>query len=887
MTIREWWKRLAGALRLGPADADLERELQFHRDMLEAEYRRRGMSAARARRAAILALGNPAPIAEAWRDQRGLPPLETLLQDARYGVRLLRRSPGFAATAILTLALGIGANTAIFTIVDTVLLRPLPYADPDRLVTVGDRNPDGSSANAGFDTMIAWRDRSHTLEAFAAMRPWTPTLVTGAGAERLQAVRVSWNYFDLLGVRPRLGRTFAPDDDGDNEWPPYAILGDSLWRRLGSDPAIVGRTVSLSDRAYRVVGVMPASFEPLDAAAFYGAAPQLWAPIGSYMKGGSAASGACRGCAHLKVLARLRPGTTIGAAVAEMDVIREELRREQPAEYEAGSIAVVPLQRAVTSDVRPALLVLLGAVVFVLLIACANVASLLFARSIARQRELTLRAALGAGRARLVRQLLTESLLLAACGGAAGALLAAAGVSGLAAFPPASLPRLEHVTVDARVLAFTAVVTLLTSLACGFLPAWRSGDRPGRRALTADARGVAGDRSRARSLLVIADLACALILLAGAGLMLRTVLTLMRADPGFNAAGVLSLRFALTGAAYPSDAASLAFQARLLERVGALPAVESAAVAGQVPFGGVDNCWSFHAQGHLRPSPADDPCVEVYSVSGRYFHVLGIPVIAGRTFTAEDRVSGPRVILVSASTARLVWGSANPIGAQVRIGNAAGGPWRTVIGIVGDVDHDDLTAGPAPAMYLPESQLTSAYLTLVARARDGDAAALVSDARAVIRALDPGVPVYGASPLADLVRQSNAQRVFVTRMLSAFAIAAVLLAAIGLYGLVAYSVAQRTREVGVRVALGATPASVVRLVLAGGTSTVAAGLATGLLGAALGTRFLTTLIFGVSPLDPVTFAAAAALLALVAIAAHWVPVRRALRIDPAIALRAE
>ena len=887
MTARERIARLKGALGLGRRERDLEEELAFHREMLEARHRARGRDAASARRAARLDLGGAAQIADAWRDQRSLPFVDALRQDVRYGVRMLRRAPGFSATAILTLALGIGANTAIFTIVDTVLLRPLPYADPDRLVTVGDRNPDGSSANAGFQTMNAWRDRSRTLEEFAAMRPWTPTIVAGAEAERIQAVRVSWNYFDLLGIRPLIGRTFMPDDDGVNEWPPYAILSESLWRRFGADPSMVGRTVSLNDRAYRIVGVMPASFEPLDSEKFYGARAQLWAPLGSYMKGSTPASGNCRGCEHLNVFARVRPGATIAGARSEMDAIREQLRRENSDRYATGSIAVVPLRYALTRDIRPTLLVLLGAVVFVLLIACANVASLLLARSVTRQRELTLRAALGAGRARLVRQLLTESLLLAGVGGATGVFVASIGVRALAALAPAALPRLDRAAVDSRVLAFTALVTVLTSAACGLLPAWRSVDRGRGRPLTLETRGAVGHRSRARSLLVVADLTLALVLLAGAGLMLRTVFALTRANPGFTADGVLSLRFALTGHAYPSDEAMIAFEQRVLDRMQALPAVEAVAVAGRVPFGGVDGCWGFHAQGRTQPNPADDPCVERYSFAGDYFRVLNIPVIAGRTFTAEDNASGRRVILVSASTARLVWGSANPIGAQVRIGSATAGAWRTVVGIVGDVHHSDLTTTPAPAMYTPETQITSAYLTLVARARNGDAAALAPDARAVLRALDPIVPVYAVAPLSSLVRQSAAQRVFVTRVLSAFAVAAVLLAAVGLYGLVAYSVAERTREVGVRVALGATRADVVRLVLASGVWIVCTGITAGLAAAAAGARFLTTLIFGVSPLDPLTMASAAVLLTTVALAAHWIPIRRALRIDPASALRAE
>jgi putative ABC transport system permease protein len=369
--------------------------------------------------------------------------------------------------------------------------------------------------------------------------------------------------------------------------------------------------------------------------------------------------------------------------------------------------------------------------------------------------------------------------------------------------------------------------------------------------------------------------------------MLRTLAALTHANPGFNADGVLTVRLALTGRAYPSDEASIAFQQRLLERIRALPAVRDAAIAGHVPFTGVEGCWAFHAQGRMQPNPADDPCVERYSFSGDYFRVMSIPVIAGRSFTADDSASAHRVLVVSASTARLFWGSASPIGTQVRIGSATSGPWRTVVGVVGDVHNNDLTLPPPPAMYTPETQITSAYLTLVARARDGEASALAPDARAVIRALDPLVPVYAVAPLSSLVRQSAAERVFVTRVLSAFAAAAVFLAAVGLYGLVAYTVAERTREVGVRVALGAQRSDVVWFVLSSGLCIVGAGVLAGLLAAAAGARFLTTLIFGVQATDPATLVGAAALLVAVALLAHAVPLRRALRIDPASALRSE
>jgi predicted permease len=462
MSAREWLARISGAFGGGRKDRELGQELRFHLEMLEERHRANGLDAAASRRAARLELGGDAQIAEAWRDQRSLPFLDTLAQDIRYGVRMLRRTPGFTAAALVTLALGIGANTAIFTVVDAVLLRPLPYAEPDRLVTVGDRNPEGFSSNVGFATVLDWRERSRSFEHLAMMRGWLPTLVTNGEAERLPAVRVSWNYFDMMGVRPALGRGFTVDDDRPDHWR-VLLLSDGLWRRrFGADPSIVGRNVVMNDREYRVIGVMPASFEPLDAERYYTSA-ELWAPIGYDLKGDSS----CRSCQHLRGFGRLRRGVSAADATAEMNAIREQMRREHPNEYEAGAIAIIPLREALSGNVRSALYVLLAAVGFVLLIACANVANLLLARSVTRQRELALRAVLGAGRARIVRQLLTESLMLSAGGAAAGVVLAIVAVQGLAAFAPVTLPRLDHIAVDARVLAFTAAIAILTSVVFG------------------------------------------------------------------------------------------------------------------------------------------------------------------------------------------------------------------------------------------------------------------------------------------------------------------------------------------------------------------------------------------------------------------------------------
>jgi putative ABC transport system permease protein len=883
MTPRELFARLRGALGRGRRDDELSDELAFHREMLEARHRERGLDDQAARRAASADLGGQAQIAESWRDQRSLPFIDMLRQDLRYGARMLRRTPGFTAAALLTLAVGIGANAAIFTIVDAVLLRPLPYAEPDRLVTVGDRTADGQSANVGFATVVDWRTRSRSFESLAMMRSWLPTLVTNGEAERLDAVRVSWNYFDMLGARPALGRGFTEDDDRPDHWR-VLLLSDSLWRRrFNADVAVIGKTIVMNDREYRVIGVMPASFEPLGEERYYSVKAELWAPIGYDLKGDSS----CRSCQHLRGFGRLKRGVSAADAAVEMNVLREQMRQEFPTQYDRGSIAIVPLRDALTGSVRTALLVLLGAVAFVLLIACANVANLLLARSVTRQRELALRSVLGAGRARIARQLLTESLMLSAVGGLAGVALAVAGVRALAAFAPVTLPRLDHVTVDARILGFTAGVTMLTGFVFGLLPALRAGAAGAQQALAIDSRSSTGGRSRARALLVIADLALALMLLAGAGLMLRTVGALMRTSPGFNPERILTLDFSLVGKAYAEDPAVVIFQDRAIEKLRALPGVEAVSIAGQIPFGGNGDCRGFHVNGRMKPNTSEDPCIERYGVTPGYTEMMGIPLVAGRRITGSDNTAAQPVLVISESTARLVFGDESPLGAQVRVGNAEHGPWWTIVGVVGDVHHEDVTAPPTTAMYIPQAQFTDSYLVALVKTSTPDPLTVAGPARAAIRSLDATVPIYRTATLPALVAQASAQRTFVMQMLAGFAMIAVLLAAIGLYGVVSYGVALRTREVGVRVALGAQRGDVLRVVLTGGLELVAIGVAVGLIAAGIATRFLGSLVFGVSALDPLTFAAAALLLVLVALLAHWVPVRRALRIDPAIALRAE
>ena len=879
--LREWTARLSGFVCRRPVD--LADELAFHREMAEAQYRKLGHSLQESRRLAALQLGGSSQIVEAYQDQRSLPVLETLIQDLRYGARMLGRAPGFTTAAVITLALGIGGNTAIFTIVDAVLLRPLPYADPDRLVTIGDRDTDGMASNVGFLTAMDWRERSRTLDQIVLMRSWQPTLVGGVNeAERLPAVRVSWNYFEMMGVQPALGRSFSEEEDRPESWR-VLILSDQLWRRrFNADPGVIGRTVVMNDRDYRVIGVMPPSFEPLDAARFYAPA-EVWAPLG-YDR---TSPDACRSCRHLRAFARMAPGVTISDVAAEMDGIRAQLAREHPAEFSPGSTAVVPLAQAINGSVRPALRVLLAAVGLVLFIACANVANLLLARSFSRRRELALRAALGAGRGRIVRQLLTESALLSVGGAVLGIGLALLAVESLSTLVPVSLPRLDRVAVDGRVLTFTAGLTLLTMLLFGLLPAWRGAETGLQPAIGSSGRGSSGRSSRARALLVVGNLALALVLLAGAGVMLRTVAALTRVAPGIDTAGVLTLQFSLVGKAYAEDTAVLAFQERLLQRVGALPGVTGAALAGLVPFTDNFDCRGFHAAGQMNANTAEDPCIERYGVTPDYARVMGITLHRGRFFTEADSPTSQPVIVISQATATAVWGNDDPIGTQVRLGSAERGPWWTVVGIVADGHHGDLTAPVTPAVYTPQSQMTDSYLVAVIKSADEDAAAVARPVRAVIRELDPSVPVYDVATMTSLVAAASEQQVFVMRLLGGFAFIAVVLAATGLYGVLAYGISQRTREVGVRVALGARPGHVMRLVLAEGALLTAAGLGLGLIGAFIATRQLGALVFGVSAADVTTFAAATVLLASVAVASHLIPIRRALRVSPVEALRQE
>jgi putative ABC transport system permease protein len=876
--MRTLLSRLKGLLFASRSDARLDDEVAFHLEMLAAEYRRRGMNADEARAAARREFGGVTQMKETYRERRGLPAVETFVQDARYAVRTLRRAPGFALAAIFTLALGIGANTAIFSVVDAVLLRPLPFADPERLVVLADADADGQPGNIGYLTLHDYRERAQSFERIAAIRSWTPTLVANGEAERITALRVSWNYFELLGVAPAIGRTFVRDEDRPDHWR-VLVISDGLWRRrFGADPGVVGRTVRMNDRDYRIAGVLPAGFEPVISRQFYARA-EMWAPLGY----DATSDSSCRTCQHLRAVGRLRPDATIESARAELDAIRADLARTYPTEYDDSKVAVARLKDAVAGPARGVLFAVLAAVGLVLLIACANVANLALARSIHRAREMAVRAALGAGRGRLARQLVTESVILSLAGGAAGVALAAASLQSLVALAPATIPRLDRVSLDARVFAFAFVLSVATGVLFGLLPAWRAAASDPQRALAAESRATAGRASyRARRLLVVGDLALALVLLAAAFLMLQSVARLGRVDAGFDPRDVLTLQFSLVGQAWAEDSAVNRFTEDVVACVRALPGVDAAATTSQIPMGGNYDQRGFWIEGRSS-DPSLVPSVERYSVTPDYFRVMRIPLLRGRGFTDADRADAMPVMVIGESTARQLWPGTDPIGQHVRIGGPDS-PGRTIVGIAGDVRHFRLDEAPTLQMYLPQSQLTDSFLVLTVRsARSPDA--LIPELRGVIRGLDPTVPVYQIATAREIVEETMAERRFAMRLLGAFAGVALLLAAVGLYGVVSYTVAQRTHEVGLRIALGAARADVLRLILSSGLGTIAAGLAIGLLATLVVVRFMESLLFGVDAGDPASLAAATGLLVLVAVGAHLVPARRALRIDPAVALR--
>jgi putative ABC transport system permease protein len=867
---------------------DIDAELAFHLDARIAQLVARGVPPGAARAEAERRLGDTIEAARERLHQsadlrekrmRLREWWDDVLQDLRYAVRGLTRRGGFTSLAVLTLALGIGATTAIFSVVNPILFEALPYPQPKRLLMVWEREKDGTKSNVGFATFLDIANGNRSFESVAAMGSWQPTMTGRAEPELLTGQRVSPTFFHVLGVAPAIGRDFRAEEDVRGT-PRVAILSHALWRnRFGGDSSFVGRQVTLDGNSFTIIGVMPAGFENvLDPAA------QLF----TLLRYDLTLPWACRTCHHLRMVARLKPDVSASDAAREMNVIASNLFRDHPTEYQGTGMLVPTLHDDATSGVRPALLALLGAVVLLLLIACANVTNLLLARGAQRQGEFAMRAALGAARGRLVRQLLTESVVLAVAGGALGVGVAELGVRALVAMSPAGLPRLDAIEVNGSVLAFTLAVTTFVGLLFGLVPAVHAARADLHEGIRQGTRRTTGTSYFTRGSLVVSEVALALVLLVGSGLLLRSMERLLSVSPGFEPSALLTMQLQASGSRLSNDTLVREFFDRALEQVRRQPGVESAALTSQLPLSGDFDGYGVHIESKPRANPEEDPSSFRYAVSPGYLALMHIPIVRGRTLTEEDRADRPPVALINESFARKFWPGEDPIGQRVRVGSATTGPWREIVGIVGDVKQLSLEMERSDAIYLPESQWPFAdnSMSLVVRAH-GDAAALAGPVRRAVWSVDKDQPISRIATMEELVTRSAAPRRFALVLFELFAAVALLLAAAGIYGVLSGTVTERLREIGVRSALGASRSDIVTMVVRQGLTLTGLGVGIGVASAALLSGLITGLLFSVSPLDPVTFAGVVALLVVVALAACWFPAWRAAHVDPMVTLRSE
>ncbi|MCP9495921.1 MAG: ABC transporter permease [Pyrinomonadaceae bacterium MAG19_C2-C3] len=814
-------------------------------------------------------------------ERRRMSMSEDFWQDLRYGLRMLVKNPGFTVVAVIALALGIGANSAIFSVVNTVLLRPLPYKDPDRLVMVWEDNtrsgfPRDTPAAANY---VDWRDQNQVFEGMAAIADQSFNL-TGIGEpERIEGKRVSANLFPLLGVEPQLGRAFLPEEDQPGGGR-VVLLSHGLWqRRFGSDANITGKPLSLNGEIYTVVGVMSPDFQ------FPSREDELWVPIAF-----TSQEAASRGRHYLKVIARTKQGVTLQQAQAEMNTIAARLGQQYPDQNTDLGATVTSLHDHVVGDIKPALLILLGAVGLVLLIACANVANLLLARAAVRQKEIAVRIALGASRLRLIRQFLTESILLSVLGGVVGLLLSLWGVKLLKAFIPENISQVQSVTVDAKVLLFTLLVSLLTGLIFGLAPITQASNFNLNETLKEGGRDSAtGSRgNRIRGLLVVTEVAISLILLIGAGLLINSFLRLRNVDTGFRADNLLTMRIVLPTLKYPDQTRRTAFYTELVSRIENLPGVQTAAVTNWIPLVQQGDSQGISIEGRPDPGPGKNPVVVTRVVSPDYFSTMGIQLLQGRQFGDQDRVDSPRVIVVSQEMARRYWQGEDPLGKRIKTGGAnSPNPWMEIVGVTKDVRQVKLDADPKPQMYVPYTQPVFFQPSHLVVRTDVEPRSLAATVRKTVWEIDKDQPVSNISTMEDVLSESIARQRFSMLLLGIFAAVALVLAAVGIYGVMSYSITQRTHEIGIRMALGAQASDVLKLAIGGGLKLVFIGVAIGLALSFVLTRLMSSLLFGVTATDPLTFVAVSLSLIVVALAACFVPARRATKVDPLIALRYE
>jgi putative ABC transport system permease protein len=871
---------LRALLRKSEVEGELDEELQGHLDQQTEQNIRLGMNTEEARAAALKAFGGVEQAKERSRDACGARWIEDLWQDLRYGARMLLKNPGFTFVAVITLTLGIGANTAIFSLVEALLLRPLPYAEPDRLVLLSEKGRAGERNNIPYPNFIDWRERAQSFEGMASIRKQTLNLTGVDKPVSLRGRTVNWNFFHLLGVQPQLGRLFVAEDDRRGA-ARTALLSDGLWKsQFGGDPSVIGRKLTLDGEPYEAIGVLPPGFE-------YFQADDVYVPIGPFLKpDGLMQRGVSMG---LYALGRLKPGVTLTQANSELAGIAAQLEREYPADNKGRGAMAEPLQDVMSEGVRRSLWVLLGAVGFILLIACVNVANLLLARGADRQKEMALRLALGAGRGRIVRQLLSESMLIAILGGAFGALLGGWMLKGLLALAPGDVPQLNRVSLNMTVLLFTLMVSALTSVLCGLAPALHAARADLSAAMKEGGRSTAGAaRDLTRKTLLVVEVSLALVLLVGAGLLTRSMARLLGIDPGFNTENLLTMRLNLRSEAYTAPR-RLALYDESLKRLDALPGAQGAALTRSLPIDGSD--WGSSFRVAEKPAPTDFWMAAMTPISANYFEVMGMRLLQGRAFTAADTAESPRVAVINEKLARRIWPGEDPIGKRLKTGAGANpdqwNPWNEVVGVVADVKLEGLENDTPMQVYLPLRQRSaSPTLWLVVRTA-GEPLQAVAAVERTIHAVEKDLPVYSIRSMNQLLGSSLATRRLTLVLLAGFAALALLLAAVGVYGVTSYSVRQRTHELGIRMALGAQSGDVLMLVLRQGLKQVFIGVVIGLTAAFSLTRWMKSLLFEVRPTDPMTFAVIALLLMAVALLACWIPARRATKVNPIVALRCE
>ena len=855
---------------------EIDQELQSHIEMETEANRERGMAPQEARLSAAKSFGNVGSIRDLAYEVKGGGFMETLWQDLRYSTRTLLKHRGFTVTALLTLALGIGANTSIFSIVNAGLLRPFPYQAPERLVIVGEGSPGGTVSYPNF---ADWRDNREVFEAASAVRSDESYNMTSVGEpQRLQGRLVSAGFLTLLGVKPILGRDFLADDDRPGATP-TVILSYELWNRsFGGDSNVIGRAVKLNNQSYTVIGVTPQNFQ------FEGLA-DVSIPIGL-----SADRFRARGAdPGISVVARLKPNMTQQQAEAELNAIYLRLEQQYPGSNTGRRAFLMTLHESFVGNVRQPLLILLGSVGLVLLIACANVANLQLVRACSRKREMSLRVALGANRWRIIRQLLTESLMLAITGGVLGMLCAHWGTSLIAAQLPDDIPRLTEATIDVRVLTFTLAVSVMTGLLFGLAPALQASRLNLTESLKEGDRGTSGGRQRLRSMLVIGEVALTLTLLLGAGLLMQSFRRVLQVDPGFKSENLLTMQVSVNN----SDGYQVSgFFSQLQENVRALPGVKSVAISNGLPLA-TANHPIFFIQGKPLPEKGKEPNAIRYTITPDYFVTMGIELVKGRSFTAQDTPSTPLVVVIDEALAQH-FQNEDPIGQRLSQ-SASGTPSYEIVGVVRHVEQYNLDGQGTrtPQFYLNFNQVPPERwpgmvrrINLLTRT-DVEPASLTAAVRGQIAALNKDQAVFNVRTMDEIVSGSVARRRFSMLLLSIFAVVALLLASIGLYGMLSYAVAQRTREIGLRITLGAQKGSVLRLVISQGMKLALAGVVLGIIAALALTQTMKSLLFGVSATDPITFVGIAALLLLVSLLACWIPARRATKVDPLVALRYE